>query len=69
MLETLKNAFRVKEIRKKILFTLVMLVVIRIGSQLPVPGVGCHHKRQPVCPCDPPGRGQPVRAYASQLPL
>ena len=34
MLETLKNAFRVKEIRKKILFTLVMLVVIRIGSQI-----------------------------------
>ena len=43
MLETLKNAFRVKEIRKKILFTLVMLVVIRIGSQLPVPGVDRHY--------------------------
>jgi len=39
MLETLKNAFKVKEIRKKILFTLLMLVVIRTGSQLPVPGV------------------------------
>lgn len=43
MLETLKNAFKVKEIRKKILFTLVMLVVIRIGSQLPVPGVDRHY--------------------------
>ena len=43
MLETLKNAFRVQEIRKKILFTLVMLVVIRIGSQLPVPGVDRHY--------------------------
>ena len=43
MLKTLKNAFRVKEIRKKILFTLVMLVVIRIGSQLPVPGVDRHY--------------------------
>ena len=43
MLETLKNAFRVNEIRKKILFTLVMLVVIRIGSQLPVPGVDRHY--------------------------
>ena len=39
MLETLKNAFKIKEIRGKILFTLAMIVVIRIGSQLPVPGV------------------------------
>jgi len=39
MLTTLKNAFKIKEIRQKILFTFVMLVVIRIGSQLPVPGV------------------------------
>jgi preprotein translocase subunit SecY len=39
MLTTLKNAFKIKEIRKKLLFTLAMLVVIRIGSQLPVPGV------------------------------
>ncbi len=39
MLTTLKNAFRIKEIRQKIFFTLAMLVVIRIGSQLPVPGV------------------------------
>ncbi len=39
MLTTLKNAFKIKEIRTKILFTLAMLVVIRLGSQLPVPGV------------------------------
>lgn len=39
MLTTLKNAFRIKEIRQKLFFTFVMLVVIRIGSQLPVPGV------------------------------
>lgn len=39
MLTTLKNAFKIKEIRTKIFFTLVMLVVIRLGSQLPVPGV------------------------------
>lgn len=39
MLTTLKNALKIKEIRQKILFTLAMLVVIRIGSQLPVPGV------------------------------
>ncbi len=39
MLTTLKNAFKIKEIRNKIFFTLAMLVVIRFGSQLPVPGV------------------------------
>ena len=39
MLTTLKNAFKIKDIRNKIFFTLAMLVVIRLGSQLPVPGV------------------------------
>ena len=39
MLETLRNAFKVKDIRNRILFTFFMLIVIRIGSQLPVPGV------------------------------
>ena len=39
MITTLKNAFKIKEVRDKILFTLAMLVVIRLGSQLPVPGV------------------------------
>ena len=38
MFTTLKNAFKIKEIRNKILFTLAMVVVIRFGSQLPVPG-------------------------------
>ena len=39
MLKTLKSAFKIKEIRNGVLFTLAMLVVIRLGSQLPVPGV------------------------------
>ena len=39
MLKTLKSAFKIKEIRNGILFTFAMLVVIRLGSQLPVPGV------------------------------
>mgnify|MGYP001031258706 CR=1 FL=1 len=43
MFTTLKNAFKIKEIRKKLLFTLGMLVVIRLGSQLPVPGVDRHY--------------------------
>ena len=39
MLETLKNAFRIKDIRKKLFFTFCMMAVVRFGSQLPVPGV------------------------------
>ncbi len=39
MLKTFRNAFKVEEIRKKMLFTFLMLIVIRLGSQLPTPGV------------------------------
>ena len=39
MFETLKNVFRVKEMRRKLLYVLWMILVIRLGSQLPVPGV------------------------------
>lgn len=39
MFTTVKNAFKVKEIRQKLLFTFLMLIVIRFGCQLPVPGV------------------------------
>lgn len=43
MFTTVKNAFKIKEIRDKIFFTFLMLVVIRLGSQLPVPGVDRHY--------------------------
>ncbi|MEE1249334.1 MAG: preprotein translocase subunit SecY [Lachnospiraceae bacterium] len=39
MFETVKNAFKIKDIRHRIIFTFLMLIVIRIGSQLPIPGV------------------------------
>ena len=39
MFETLKNVFRVKEMRRKLLYVLWMILVIRIGSQLTVTGV------------------------------
>ena len=39
MFETLKNAFKIKEIRKKLFYTFGMLVLIRLGSQLPTPGI------------------------------
>lgn len=39
MLKALQKAFRVKEVREKLLYTFMMLVVIRLGSNLPIPGV------------------------------
>lgn len=38
MFETVRNAFKLKEIRSRIIYTLLMLVVVRIGTQLPIPG-------------------------------
>ncbi len=39
MFKTLQNAFKIKDIRKKLIFTFLMLIVVRLGSQLPIPGV------------------------------
>lgn len=45
MLKTLWNAFKIKEIRQKLLYTFVMLIVMRIGSLLPIPGVDTEYFR------------------------
>ena len=37
MLKTIKNAWSIPDLRKKILFTLLIIVVFRIGSVIPVP--------------------------------
>ncbi|OUQ66742.1 preprotein translocase subunit SecY [Eubacterium sp. An11] len=39
MFETLRNALKVKDIRRKLLFTLFILIITRLGSQLPIPGI------------------------------
>ncbi len=39
MISTILNAFRVADIRKKLLFTAVMLALYRLGAYIPVPGV------------------------------
>lgn len=36
---TLRNAWRIKDIRRKLLFTLAMLLVYRLGSFVPIPGI------------------------------
>ena len=37
MFQTIKNAWKIPDLRKKILFTLIMIVVFRFGSIIPVP--------------------------------
>ena len=39
MWKTLQNAFKIKEVRKRILYTFFILIVVRIGAHIPVPGV------------------------------
>ena len=46
MLETFRKAFQIKDIRKKIGYTFLMLIVIRIGSQLPTPGVNSNYIKE-----------------------
>ncbi len=46
MLETFRKAFQIKDIRNKIAYTFLMLIVIRIGSQLPTPGVNSNYIKE-----------------------
>ncbi|KAB3528871.1 preprotein translocase subunit SecY [Alkaliphilus serpentinus] len=39
MLSTLRNAWKIPDLRSKILYTLIMLVIFRLGSVIPVPGI------------------------------
>ena len=39
MLQTVRRAFQIEEIRKRLFFTFLMLIVVRLGSELPTPGV------------------------------
>ncbi|ROR31680.1 protein translocase subunit secY/sec61 alpha [Mobilisporobacter senegalensis] len=46
MLKTLRNALKIKDIRTKLLYTFMALIVVRIGSQLPIPGVNTEYFAQ-----------------------
>jgi len=39
MMEAIRNAWKIAELRRRIIFTLLMLVVYRIGAHVPVPGI------------------------------
>lgn len=45
MLSQLKQAWKLKDVRRKILYTLMMILVFRIGAQIPVPGVNTDYIR------------------------
>lgn len=46
MFEALKNAFKIPDLKKKLVYTLLMLVVFRVGSAIPVPGINVEVIRQ-----------------------
>lgn len=46
MLKTLRNAWKIPDLRKKMLFTLAMLFVFRLGAHIPVPGINNDALRQ-----------------------
>ena len=39
MIQTFRQAWKIPEMRKKLIYTLIMLVIFRLGSNIPVPGV------------------------------
>jgi len=39
MFQTMRNAWKIADLRKKLLFTVAMLIVFRIGSHIPIPGL------------------------------
>ncbi len=46
MIKTLRNAWKIPDLRKRLLFTLGMLIVFRLGSHIPVPGIDNEALRQ-----------------------
>lgn len=48
MLSTLRNAWKIPDLRKRILYTLMMLIIFRIGSSIPVPGVDINYIKKVV---------------------
>ena len=46
MFTTLKNAWKIPDLRKKMLFTLFMLVVYRLGANIPIPFIDTEYIKQ-----------------------
>ena len=39
MIESFKNIFSIPDLRKRVIFTFLMLAVYRVGGHIPVPGI------------------------------
>jgi preprotein translocase subunit SecY len=48
VLSTLRNAWKIPDLKKRILYTLMMIIVFRIGSSIPVPGVDINYIKKVV---------------------
>ena len=48
MFETIKNAFKIKDLRKKILYTLFMLLVFRLCCYIPTPFINTNFTKEAV---------------------
>ena len=46
MIEKIRNIFAIPELRRKILFTLGILIIVRLGAQVPIPGINSEALRQ-----------------------
>ena len=46
MLQTLRNAWKIPELRKKLIFTMLMLLVYRIGNVIPLPYIDTHTMKE-----------------------
>ena len=61
MFQTLKNAWSVLDLRRKILFTVALLLVFRIGSYIPVPGLNSQKMGQLI------GQGGDLLAFLDNI--
>lgn len=43
MLQTLSNAFKVPDLRKRLLWTILLVAIFRIGSYIPLPGISSEY--------------------------
>jgi preprotein translocase subunit SecY len=46
MIQTLQNIFKIPDLRRRILFTLGMLAIYRIGAFIPIPGINLDDEPQ-----------------------
>ena len=62
MISAFANAFRIPELKKRILFTLMIVVITRLGAAIPVPGVDASARQQL---CQLPAAGMDTQRFKS----